>query len=122
MDEEIERMEIFIQKGMKFRLGFGETNEKKGSSKKTKSERENSVSVFRVCKTGAARDGQEDEEEEQARAGILLLFFCDFTEELERAWVGNIVSLKNACRNPTPTSDLVLCSLLENSKTESTAC
>jgi hypothetical protein len=23
---------------------------------------------------------------------------CDFTEELERAWVGNIVSLKNACR------------------------
>jgi hypothetical protein len=37
---------------------------------------------------------------------------CDFPEELERAWVGNIVSLKNACRNPTP-SDLVLCSLLE---------
>ncbi len=25
---------FFIQKGMKFRLGFGETNEKKGSSKK----------------------------------------------------------------------------------------
>ncbi len=41
----------------------------------------------------------------QARAGILLLV-CDFTEELERAWVGNIMSLKNACRNPTP-SDLV---------------
>jgi hypothetical protein len=33
-DEEIERMEIFIQKGMKLRLGFGETNKKKGSSKK----------------------------------------------------------------------------------------
>jgi hypothetical protein len=46
---------FFIQKGMKFRLGFGETNKKKGSSKKTKSERKNFVSVFRVCKTGAAR-------------------------------------------------------------------
>jgi hypothetical protein len=60
------------------------------------------IKIFLSSKFSLLLEEEEEEEEEQARAGILLLF-CDFTEELERAWVGNIVSLKNACRNPTPT-------------------
>jgi len=61
---------------MKFRLGFGETNEKKGSSKKPNLKKKNSVSVFRVCKTGAARGVKKKKKKKKSRRE--LAFCCCF--------------------------------------------